>query len=240
MSMKGNATIRRAALAASLRRTAIFEGLPEAELLRIADYSEVRPLARGEMLFHQGDPVAGFFVLLRGTIQVFRRDDEGREQLIHLFHPGDSFAEPAVAGLPAYPADARAVRASEVVLVRRDPFLDHQREKPDLAMRMLASLSRHLHSLVTAIDHFKSRDAETRLIHWLVRRCGEHDDRVEIRLVHPKSVLAAELGTRPETLSRIFARLRGEGLIEVARNAVVVRDPAALKARFERQLGPEP
>lgn len=237
--MRDKASIRRAALAAALRRTAIFEGLPELELLRIADYSEIRPLGRGEMLFRQGDPVAGFFVLLRGTIQVFRRDEEGREQLIHLFHPGDSFAEPAVAGLPAYPADARAVRASEVVLVRRDPFLDHQREKPDLAMRMLASLSRHLHSLVTAIDHFKSRDAETRLIHWIVRRCEGREGRVEINLIHSKSVLAAELGARPETLSRIFARLRAESLIEVRRTTVVVHDSAALRVRFERQLAPE-
>lgn len=237
--MKGRGSIRRAALAVSLRRAAIFEGLPEAELLRIADYSVERQLARGEMLFLQGDPVEGFFVLLRGTIQVFRQDDEGREQLIHLFHPGDSFAEPAVAGLPAYPANARSVRASEVVMVRRDPFLEHVREKPDLAMRMLASLSRHLHSLVTAIDHFKSKDAETRLIHWLVRHCDGREGRTEIHLTHSKSVLAAELGTRPETLSRIFARLRAEALIEVARDTVVVHDPVSLRARFERQLAPE-
>ena len=238
--MKGKGSIRRAALAVALRRAAIFEGLPEAELLRIADYSAERQLARGEMLFLQGDPVEGFFVLLRGTIQVFRQDDEGREQLIHLFHPGDSFAEPAVAGLPAYPANARSVRASEVVMVRRDPFLEHVREKPDLAMRMLTSLSRHLHSLVTAIDHFKSKDAETRLIHWLVRHCDDREGRTQIHLTHSKGVLAAELGTRPETLSRIFARLRAEALIDVARDAVVVHDPVALRARFERQLAPEP
>jgi CRP/FNR family transcriptional regulator, dissimilatory nitrate respiration regulator len=238
--MTRESVIRRAALAASLRRAAIFNGLPEGDLARIAGYASSIRLAKNEVLFHEGDAVIGFFVLIRGSIQAYRTSPDGKEQMIHLFHPGDSFAEPAIAGLPGYPASARALRESEVVLIPRKPFLQHQREQSDLAWRMLSSLSRHLNSLVTAIDSFKSRDAETRLLHWILRHCPAGEESVEIELQVSKSTLAAELGTRQETLSRIFSKLKNEGLLEVRGRMLTVREPQRLRERFDQQLGPTP
>jgi CRP-like cAMP-binding protein len=235
--MSQDSVIRRAALAASLRRAAIFEGLPEADVSRIAGYASVIHIARNEVLFHEGDRVIGFFVLIRGSVQAYRTNPDGREQLIHLFQAGDSFAEPAIAGLPGYPASARALRESEVVLIPREPFLQHQRDQPDLAWRMLGSLSRHLHSLVSAIDSFKSRDAETRLLHWILRRCPDGEDTVQIELQVSTATLAAELGSRQETLSRIFSKLKKEGLLEVRGRLLTIHDPVRWRERFDHQLG---
>jgi CRP/FNR family transcriptional regulator, dissimilatory nitrate respiration regulator len=238
--MPQKSVIRRAAIASSLRRATIFNGLPEGDLSRISGYASVINLAKNELLFREGDEVIGFFVLIRGAIQAYRTSPDGKEQLIHLFNPGDSFAEPAIAGLPGYPASARALRESEVVLIPREPFLQHQREQSDLAWRMLSSLSRHLQSLVTAIDSFKSRDAETRLLHWILRHCPPGEESVEIELQVSKATLAAELGTRQETLSRIFSKLKKEGLLEVRGRMLTVRGPRRLRERFDQQLGSAP
>ncbi|WP_193211359.1 cyclic nucleotide-binding domain-containing protein [Luteolibacter marinus] len=226
--MKAGGSIQRTALAASLSQAPVFAGLPEAELVRIASYSSIVPLARNEILFREGDPVTGFFVLRRGLIKAFRTIDGSREQLIHLVHPGQSFAEPAIAGLPGYPAHTRAMEASEVILIPRRPFLDHLKQRPELSLRMLSSLSRHLHDLVGTIENYQLRDAGSRFVHWLRSRCSGGHGPAEIRMNTTKALLAEELGTRPETLSRILARLQAEERVIVKGRRIVIPDPRRL------------
>lgn len=232
-------SIRLAALAAALRQTSIFSGLSEADLAEIAGYSERQTLAKGEILFREGDPVSGFYVVLKGLIKAYRVDEAGREQVIHLIGEGGSFAEPAVAGLPGYPAHTVALERSEVVLVRGQAFLDHLRVRSELALRMLASLSRHLHELVSTIESYRLRDAETRLLHWLVRHCPEGDQPSEIQLGTSKGVLASELGARQETLSRLLAKLRKASILTVKGRTLQINDPAGLRGMFEESLRPQ-
>lgn len=227
------ATIRLAALAAALRQTSIFSGLPDGDLLQIAGYSERRPLAKGEILFEEGQPVAGFYVVLKGLIKAYRVDETGREQVIHLIPAGQSFAEPAVAGLPGYPAHTRALEKSEVILIRGPEFLAHLRVHSELALRMLASLSRHLHELVSTIESHRLQDAEMRLLHWLANRCPDGNTPALIQLATSKGVLASELGTRPETLSRLLAKLRNAGILTVCGREIRVEHPADLHRMFE-------
>jgi len=232
-------SIRLAALASALRQTSIFSGLSDADLSEIAGYSERRPLAKGEILFREGDPVSGFYVVLKGLIKAYRVDEGGREQVIHLIGAGESFAEPAVAGLPGYPAHTVALERSEVALIRGEPFLDHLRVRSELAIRMLASLSRHLHELVSTIESYRLRDTETRLLHWLIRRCPEGDQPAEILLGTSKGVLASELGTRQETLSRLLAKLRKASILTVRGRIIQIADPAGLRRLFEESLRPQ-
>lgn len=234
--MNSAESIRTAALAQEFHRCPIFSGLGSADLLQIAGYSERVNLAKDEILFHEGDPVIGFYVVLRGAIKAYRINETGREQVIHLIHPGGSFAEPAVAGLPGYPAHTKALEPTEVALVRARPFLEHLRINSELSLRILASLSRHLHELVTTIESYRLRDAETRLLHWLLRRAGDHQSPVTFDLTIPKAVLASELGTRGETLSRLFSKLRKEGAVTVKGKRITIGDPVALRTMFDENL----
>lgn len=231
--------IRTAALAQELQRTSIFSGLSESELLQVAGYSERVGLKKNEVLFREGDPVIGFYVVLKGAIKAYRINEAGKEQVIHLIHPGGSFAEPAVAGLAGYPAHTQALEPTEVVLVRAEPFLDHLRVNSELALRILASLSRHLHELVSTIEGYRLKDAEARLLHWLLNRTSHGTTPTSVELTVPKSVLASELGTRQETLSRLFAKLRKAGVVKVQGRTITVENPQALRALFEENLARE-
>lgn len=235
-SVSSSDLIRTAALAQELRNCSIFSGLGSHELLLIAGYSERLSLTKNQILFHEGDPVVGFYVVIKGSIKAYRINETGREQVIHLIHAGGSFAEPAVAGLPGYPAHTKALEPTEVALIRSGPFLEHLRVNSDLALRILASLSRHLHELVTTIEGYRLRDAETRLLHWLVRKAGSGDEPVEFELTIPKSVLASELGTRQETLSRLFSKLTKTAGLKVQGKVLRIENPATIRKLFEDNL----
>lgn len=231
--------MRRAALEYSIAQAPIFSGLPAEDLHRIASYASLRTVAREAYLFRQRDPVVGFFIVRRGLINVHRVNAQGREQIVHLLRDGDSFAERAITSTSGYPASARAVEDSEVILIPAEEFKNHLRKKPDLAWRMVSSMSAHLRSLVSALEGLRFKDIETRLIHWLLQRCPDPQSAqpVDIVLGTTKGELAEELATRQETLSRTFGKLRKAGHIKVHTRLIVVLHPAKLQRYFATKQG---
>ena len=231
------AALRKTAIAATLRSCQLFSGLPADEVEAIASFAVLRSLPKDSYLFHEGDPSEGFYVVQKGAINVHRVSAAGKEQVIYVCRAGESFAEASLAGT-GYPANARAIEPSTVVVVPRSPFLLLLARRPELGLRMLGSMSQHLRVLVGLVEDLTLKDVETRFIHWLLKRCprdGEGAARVQLDMT--KRVLASELGTSSETLSRTFARLRDDKLLEVSGNTLHVRDVGALAARFRRLLG---
>ena len=157
-------------------------------------------------------------------------------KVIHVFRSGESLAEAALASPTGYPANARAVEPSTVLLIPKAPILELIGRRPDLALRMLGSMSTHLRVLVGMLDDLTLKDVETRLLNWLVKHGGAAAGGV-IRLPGTKRVLAAELGTSSETLSRTLARLRDRKMIEVGTRTITVLAAPALLAQLRRNLG---
>ena len=81
----------------ALRSCRLFVGLPPNDLANIAGISIARNYAKGAYLFREGEPSRGFFVVVRGAVSVHRVNPAGKEQVIHVFHTGESFAEAALA-----------------------------------------------------------------------------------------------------------------------------------------------
>src|SRR3954464_5403501 len=98
----------------TLRSCQLFTGLPSQDLEQIAAVTVIKSLSKGDYLFREGDPASGFYVIQRGSVNVHRVNAAGKEQIIHIFRTGESFAEAAVASEKGYPANACALEASQV------------------------------------------------------------------------------------------------------------------------------
>src|SRR6266496_2234332 len=216
------AEFKQAAIVNTLRAGQLFLGLSPADLHAIAEITVVKSLDQGDYLFREGDTAHGFYVVQKGAINVHRVNAAGKEQVIHIFRAGESFAEATLATLVGYPADARAVESSQVLLVQKSGFLDLLKRQPELALRMLASMSLHLRVLVGQLEDMTLKDVETRLANWMLKRCPDpgSEKPVPIELRTTKRVLAAELGTVSETFSRTLAKFREQKLLNVKGKAV--------------------
>src|ERR1035441_6815679 len=98
--------LKKIGITSTLRSCRLFTGLPAQDLESIAEVTVVKSLAKGEYLFHEGDPAHGFYVVQHGAVNIHRVNAVGKEQIIHIFHTGESFAEVALATATGYPADA--------------------------------------------------------------------------------------------------------------------------------------
>ena len=222
--------ISAAALLSALRSCRMFESLSSGDLQGIAEFASLRRVARGEFLFREGEPTSGFFVTHSGAINVHRIAPDGREKSIRVFRAGESFAEATLPDGAGYPAHACCVEDGNVVFIPRGQFLELLKVRPDLSLRMLSSMSHHLRIPVNALDDLTQKDVETRLTIWLLKRCPQPltSQAAEITLDVSKTMLAAELRIRNETLSRAIAKLRLFNLIVSKGRTIQVINPLQL------------
>ncbi|MGH8092491.1 MAG: Crp/Fnr family transcriptional regulator [Chthoniobacterales bacterium] len=223
----------------TLRSCQLFMGLPASDVSAIAAFSIPKQLAKGEYLFHEGAPSEGFYIVQRGGINVQCESAAGKKQMIHLFRPVESFAEATLATDGGYPAHARAVEEATVLLIPKSDFLELLRHRPELALRMVASMSQHLRVLIALLDDLTLKDMEARLANWLLKHCPRPlpNGSVVIQLDRTKRVLAAEMGAANATLSRTLAKFRDQKLLRMNGKTLTLTKPRALQELLRTNLG---
>jgi CRP/FNR family transcriptional regulator, dissimilatory nitrate respiration regulator len=232
-------SFKHAVILNTLRSCQLFSGLPAADLDEIASFVSSKRLEKGGYLFRESEPSAGFYIVQQGAINVHRLGASGKEQVIHVFRPFESFAEASLAGGIGYPANARALEPSTVLLVPKREFTALLRRRPELALRMLGSMSQHLRVVVGLLDDVTLKDVETRLANWLLKRCPSPltNKPALIHLDRTKRLLAAEIGTTSETLSRTLAKFRDQNLLRIKGRLLTVTNPPQLDQLLKRNLG---
>lgn len=233
------AELKQIGLVNTLRGCQLFAGLSPLDLEKIAEIAVIKPLEKGDYLFREGDLSHGFYIVQAGAINVHRVSATGKEQVIHVFRVGESFAEATLATDTGYPADARAIESSQVLLIQKSGFLNLLKRQPELALRMLGSMSLHLRVLVGQLEDLTLKDVETRLANWLLKRCPDINSEkpVAIELKMTKRVLASELGTVSETFSRTLAKFREMKVLKVNGKTVTILSPAKLAQVLRHNLG---
>lgn len=207
----------------------LFAGLAEEQLQELAMIIVAKNYRRGETIFREGEEGKGFYVVGSGRIKIFKLGADGKEQILHIFGPGEPFAEVPVFAGQCYPANAEALEDSRLLFFPRASFLELIRRHPSLALNMLAILSRRLRQLAALVEDLSLKEAPARLAAYLLYTADQKGS-LEFALDIPKSQLANLLGTTPETVSRLLARLAKEGLIAATGPRLRLLDKATLQA----------
>jgi CRP/FNR family transcriptional regulator, dissimilatory nitrate respiration regulator len=209
----------------------LFGGLPEEQLAAVAKIAVEKTFSKGESIFFEGDPGDGFYMVAEGKVKIFKMSWAGKEQILHIFGPGEPFGEvPVFHGQP-FPANAEALMKSVLVFFPREKFIALVHENPSLALNMLAVLSMRLRRFVEQIENLSLKEVPARLSGYLLYLLEEQGSKDSVELEISKGQLASLLGTIPETLSRIFARMSDEGLIAVDGKKIRILNRAALSDR---------
>ena len=192
-----------------------FNGLPEGQLEEVKNIAINRYFNKGEIIFSDGDEGNGFFVVVDGLIKIFKVSSEGKEQILHIYGPGEPFGQVAVYAGRSFPASAQAIARSHVLFFPRNAFVDLISDNPSLALNMLAVLSMRLREFTVHIENLSLKEVPGRLAAYLIYLADEQGKKDIVTFNISKGQIASLLGTIPETLSRIFARMTSQNLIEM-------------------------
>ena len=207
----------------------LFNGLPVDQLEAIKQIAIEKQIKKGEMVVSEGDDGKGFFVIAEGRIKVFKVSAEGKEQILHIFGPGQPFGEVPVFAGQKFPASAQAIDNAKVLFLPRAAIVDLITANPSLALNMLAEMSRKLRLFAAQIENLSLKEMPARLASYLIHLADEQGEEQMVTLKISKGQLASILGTIPETLSRMFAKLSGNNLIRVEGKKITLLDRTGLE-----------
>jgi len=212
---------------ALVRQLPLFANLPKEFLDNILEGSVPRDVGKGMVLFHRDDPADCFYIVLYGWVKVFRETADGDEAVLGVFTRGEILAEAATFLDQGYPATAQVAEDARVLPILGSGFRSHIRSKPEIALNMLASMSKHLHGFVVDVEQLKTSSATQRVVEFLLKLCSVDEGSAVVVLPYDKTLISRRLGMQPESLSRILAKLRKQG-VRTEQNRVVINDVAAL------------
>jgi CRP-like cAMP-binding protein len=216
----------------------LFEGLSHTQYHKLAHIVVDHSYQRGETIFAEGDEGAGFYVLISGKVKIFKLSSEGKEQILHVFGPGEPFGEASVFAGQEFPANAETLEKSRIFFFPRAAFTELVKEDPSLALNMLAILSRRLRKFTVLVEDLSLKEVPGRLAAYLLYVSEQREGADDLTLDIAKGQLAGLLGTIPETLSRIFTKMVRHGLIQSDGPHIKILDRRGMEelAQAERRL----
>ncbi|MBT8338978.1 MAG: Crp/Fnr family transcriptional regulator [Desulfatitalea sp.] len=212
----------------TIAESPMFAGLSKDQLDQLEGIGREVALKRGETIFREDDEGNGFYIVAAGKVKIYKVSAEGKEQILHIYGPGQPFGEVPVFAGKHFPANAQAVDGSRLIFFPRRAFIDLITANPSLAMNMLAVLSMRLRQFTVQIENLSLKEVPGRLASYLLVLSEEQAGPDVVRLPISKGQLASLLGTIPETLSRIFNKMSAQGYIEVNGSAITLLDRPAL------------
>jgi len=210
-----------------LRSIPYFASLDENTLASVAATAVQRAYAPDEIIFLEGEPCVGLFCVESGHVKIYTASTEGREQILHICGPRESFNDVAVFDGGPNPASAQAMDAVALCVIERPALLNLFDRHPKLAQAVVAVLAARARMLVGMIEDLSLRSVTGRLAKLLLDQASRGD--AAIPLTHQQ--MAARLGTVREMVSRALREVEAEGLVRREGRQIVIVDRAALERR---------
>ncbi len=218
-----------------LGRTAHFRLLPAAERRRLLGRCTERILKAGEVLFAEGEPCRGLYILVEGRVELRQVSPRGREQVLHTEGPGAALGEAPLFDRGGYVASAVAAVPTRALFVPRAEVIALLRRHPTVAVSLLETMARRVRRFADMAGSLTFRPVHERLAHYIATAAAGEPGRpvaagLAVDLALTQEQVAARLGTVRELVARAFSQLEKGGIITRKRARIVIRDPARLAA----------
>lgn len=211
-----------------LVRLPLFNEMTQEELSQIAGGTTEKHVLRGSVLFQRGDPCIGFHLVVYGQIKLAFISSTGVEKVVEIIGPGHSFGEALMFMEKPYIVSAQALSDCFLLHVTKTTVFHEVARNPNFAHKMLAGLSRSVHSLICDVEAYSLRSGTQRVIAYLLEgNAREGGD--ECNLLVSKTVIASRLNLTPEHFSRILHDLAENELIAVTGRNIRILDIECLR-----------
>ena len=218
-----------------LRQDPLFSALSDAELGRLLERAELRSFADKQILFVEGEPCEGLYIITSGSVRIFKSSALGREILLTLQRGPATVAEVPVFDGGPYPASAQAVGEVSAYHVSKHDFEELCRQNPEVSLKILAVAGSRLRTLVNVVHQVTFGGVRQRLAQWLLDLESENGGSPFL-LTQTHQELASSLGSVREVISRNLGRFQAEGLIRIENRQVWIDDRATLEVEAKTEL----
>ncbi|HZT71325.1 MAG TPA: Crp/Fnr family transcriptional regulator [Terriglobia bacterium] len=220
----------------TLKSVPLFADLTERELSLLADRALSREYQPGEIIFSEGDPCEGLYVVQSGNVKIFNTSSSGREQVLHIEKAGNSLAELPVFDGGSYPASTSAIGKCKLLFISKKDLRKLCMERPEVSLKVLKVVSSRLRQLVSIIEELSFTTVRNRLASWLLQQAKTSGRQtaqgIEFNLALSNQELAFQIGTVRELVSRNLSYFQSEGMLKIQGRTVIITNLPALEAEI--------
>jgi CRP-like cAMP-binding protein len=198
------------------------DGLRDLETCKVSGLYKPR-----QVLFHEGTPASGLWILCHGTVKLYQSDRFGRDFIVEVATAGALLGELALDDGELYSASAEALTEAQLAFLPRERLVRFVQRHPQTAVRLVAALSRALAATRRKAGELALKRADARLADLLLRLAGDPADgrgSQHIRLVYSRRELAEMIGVSTETAIRLLGKLKRNRLISITERDIVITD----------------
>jgi CRP/FNR family transcriptional regulator len=218
----------------TLRDFPLFSELTIDQLRQISLISKVQNFKKNEMLFSEGDDYKGFFILLKGSVKVYKISSEGKESILHLIKPLDAFGDVPLFEGGNYPVFAQAISDSILIFYPKNEFKQLLMCNSTICFNMLTGFAKRMRRLTQKVEDLTTKEVSSRFSRYLLEEITKAGtDKLPepfVKLNISKKNIASYIGTITETLSRLLKKLQDDGIIRIVGKTVFVSNLPKLKS----------
>jgi CRP/FNR family transcriptional regulator len=204
-----------------------FAGLDPATRAAVARAAVRQIYAANQVVFLEGEPAAGLYVVQEGWLKAIKISPAGREQTLRVVGPGETFNEISVLAGSANLATVVALEPATLWVIPSETMLHLLEQQPRLAREVIQHLAARVQHLIALVEDLSLRTVEARLARLLLEQAA--DGVISRRRWSTQAELAARLGTVPDVLNRALRSLIEAGHVQVERHQIRILDQAGLE-----------
>ncbi len=208
-----------------------FAGLDQPTLEALAQVAILRSYAEDEIIFLEGEPCAGLYIVQEGWLKSVKISSSGREQIIRFVGPGETFNETGVFAGGNNLVTVETLEPAKIWIIQRKTLLQMVCQHPSLCRLILQNLAQRAQYLMSLVEDLSLRSVESRLARALIEQAEPDGDIVQRKPWSTQTEMASRIGTVPDVLNRVLRSLVDAGLIRVNRHQIEILDIDGLKAR---------
>ncbi len=216
-----------------LKNLPLFSELTHNQFNQIVSISKIIHYKKNEIIFREGDSYKGFYILLNGSIKIYKISYEGKESILHLIKPSESFGDVPLFEGGSYPVTSQTIVASSLVFFPAISFKKLIRNNPTICFNMLVGFAKKMRRLTQKVEDLSTKEVSNRLARFLleeIKKSGtENQPEPHIKITISKKNISSFIGTIPDTLSRILKKLQDEKIIRVSGKSIFISDMDKIK-----------
>ena len=203
-----------------------FSGLSDTVLASVSRHFFEKKAVRGDIIVFEGEPADALYFVVSGVVKVFKTSADGKEQILRIIRPGDSFNDVPILTGGVNLASAAAMSVAVLNGIKKKDLETVSKEYPQIALNIIKVLSRRVQEMIELVEDLSFRNVSGRVAKILLEHIGSGNGE-RPRLTQQE--MAAMIGTAREMVGRSFRSLEEEGAIRIERNRIIITNQAILK-----------
>jgi CRP-like cAMP-binding protein len=210
-----------------------FSGLSQAELDAAHLRMQERKVDRGEIIIYDGEPAEALYFVLSGAVKVFKTSTDGKEQILNIVQPGQTFNDSPVFNNTPNEADAQAIVPTVLYELRKGELNALLKDYPQVAINAIKVLAGQAHQLVSLVEDLSFKHVIGRVAKILLEHAG---DNATPGLKLTQQDMAALAGTAREVIGRSLKSLESEGVVRFERHRIIITNKDALRTLVDSKV----